>query len=35
MDMAKRKGSNRPKSKPPKAGFTKTRRDYDKGGKLK
>lgn len=30
--MAKR---GRPKSKPPKAGFTKTKRDYGKGGKLK
>ena len=39
MEMAKRKSNSksngRPKSKPPKAGFTKTKRDYGKGGKLK
>ena len=35
MDMTKKKGNNRPKNKPPKAGFTKTKRDYGKGGKLK
>lgn len=33
--MTKKKVTDRPKNKPPKAGFTKKKRDYGKGGKLK